>query len=309
MANKSIWADLPRRLATICIGFPLVWMMLSTPPLARVFFAGAHGWSLWEFTLLDPAAATGSQRWTQGKAGKSINMAFVLRVLYCVSSVAMAVALVSNDSLFHLCMMLQAGTWILLQQRHYALGLLLVTLPFRAWIRMAPNDFASTISVLLVVWNADTGALLAGRLASKLPIPRCPVPTWIHKISPAKSMEGYLGGVMGGTWTAVSWVPALIRWGWIQPSHHDGAWQALWGTFSYRLALGITLSLSAIAGDLVESSVKRQAHSKDSGSVLPGHGGILDRFDSSLLAVLLYEVVLETILQHEAKSRWSLQWW
>jgi phosphatidate cytidylyltransferase len=55
----------------------------------------------------------------------------------------------------------------------------------------------------------------------------------------------------------------------------------------------MSLSFLAIVGDLVESSIKRQSHSKDSGSFLPGHGGILDRFDSSLLAVLLYQALLE----------------
>jgi phosphatidate cytidylyltransferase len=163
--------------------------------------------------------------------------------------------------------------------------MLVVTLPFRAWLGLAPNDFASTISILLVVWNCDTGALLLGRICHKLGFSRLPVPAWILQISPAKSMEGFLGGILGGVWTAISWIPILVDKASLETSP---AFEALWETPSSRFRLGMTLSLLAIIGDLVESSIKRQSQAKDSGSFLPGHGGILDRFDSSLLAVLFY---------------------
>ena len=55
-----------------------------------------------------------------------------------------------------------------------------------------------------------------------------------------------------------------------------------------RAVMGLMISLCAIGGDLVESAVKRNAGVKDSGKLLPGHGGVLDRFDSSFLAVVVY---------------------
>lgn len=280
-AKNSVWSDLPRRLATICIGFPLVWTMLSHPFFARIFFIGSHALSLWEFTLLEPH---------DGQMKSQANSA--VRLAYCTLSVVVATCTVGNDQLLHVLISLLAGILVWQKQHHLILGILLVTLPFRAWIDMAPRDFASTISVLLVVWNCDTGALLVGRISNKLGHRRLPVPKWILRISPAKSMEGFLGGIIGGTWTAISWIPVILRRASLDTSSE---FDSLWATYSARMGLGIILSILAIIGDLVESSIKRQSQSKDSGSILPGHGGVLDRFDSSLLAVLFYVFLLSTM--------------
>ena len=280
-SKKSIWSDLPRRLATICIGFPLVWNMLSHPTSALVFFMGAHALSAREYCLLDPKQSTTASTIFWRKFG------------FCF--VSCLLAHVSNDSLFHLLVCGMAGVFVWIHKYHWILGLLFITIPFRTWYHLS-QDFASTISILLVVWNCDTGALLCGRLSSKLQNRRrrWRVPAWIHQISPAKSMEGFLGGILGGTWTAVSWIPVLQKWGWMDET--TDSFDRLWTPLSHRVLLGVALSLLAIVGDLVESSIKRQSQSKDSGSVLPGHGGILDRFDSSLLAVLLYQYLLELIV-------------
>lgn len=277
---KSMWSDLPRRLATICIGFPLVWTMLSHSIASRIFFMGAQGLSLWEFTLLEPKDTTTAKNQSMSSSTRP-----VARLMYCVISVALATLTAEDDTLFQMLLCGLSGGLVWLDERHWILGLIVVTLPFRMWIWLAPQDFPSTISVLLVVWNCDTGALIFGRISSKFGLPRLPVPAWIHRISPAKSMEGFLGGILGGAWTAVSWIPLLIRKTSMETSSE---FNELWGSFHSRLVLGVALSCLAIIGDLVESSIKRQSQSKDSGSILPGHGGILDRFDSSLLAILLY---------------------
>ena len=240
---------------------------------------GAHGMSLWEFTLLEP-----HQRHRPNEE-TSKEQEPLFRLLYCIASVLLATLTVDYDPLFYFILSFSAGILAWLDRQHWILGMLVVTLPFRAWIGLAPRDFASTISVLLVVWNCDTGALLLGRISNKLGLPRLAVPQWILKISPAKSMEGFLGGILGGVWTAISWIPILMEKASIETSPE---FDSLWETPSNRFRLGMTLSLLAIMGDLVESSIKRQSQAKDSGSFLPGHGGILDRFDSSLIAVLFY---------------------
>ena len=285
---SSLWADVPRRLTTIAIGFPLVWTMLSHPTLATLFFLGAQSLSLWEFTLLEPSSSLPKNETTPLPSSYE-------RFLYCFVSVALAGGTTHDDTLFHLLLSLFVGGLVWRERRHMILGTLLVSLPFRAWLQLASTDFASTISILLVVWNCDTGALLAGRLYHKTGFPRMPVPLWIRKISPAKSMEGFVGGILGGVWTAVSWVPALTYWADLQSSSSP-VFEALWSDRLRRLGLGIVLSLLAIVGDLVESSIKRQSRSKDSGKLLPGHGGVLDRFDSSLLAVLLYQFLSQKVV-------------
>ncbi|CAJ1945154.1 unnamed protein product [Cylindrotheca closterium] len=277
--KNSIWSDLPRRIATICIGFPIIWKILSNEKLALIFFVCVHGLVGWEFSFLEP-------KQDKPETLPTMNS----KLSFCIMS--LSVAMVPVDSLFQMVLCATVGVLTWLERRHWILGLVLITIPFRTWYSIS-QDFASTISILLVVWNCDSGALLVGRLASKIGMPRIPVPRWIHKISPAKSMEGFIGGLAGGTWTAVSWIPRLVSWFEIDTNE---SFDVLWSTsLSQRFALGLAMSLMAIFGDLVESSIKRQSQRKDSGSILPGHGGILDRFDSSLFAVLLYSFLMDMV--------------
>ena len=87
-----------------------------------------------------------------------------------------------------------------------------------------------------------------------------------ERLSPKKSWEGFVGGVLGSL--AVGAVAATI----LDASY--GEW----------LGLALVVSLSSVVGDLVESMFKRDAGVKDSGNIIPGHGGILDRFDAFILS-------------------------
>lgn len=136
-------------------------------------------------------------------------------------------------------------------------GLLYIALGFAAF--WAVRQIGAMAWLLTVIWSTDTAAYEAGRRWGRRKL--------APKVSPNKTWEGAAAGLIAGGLLGLA--AALIT--------TSAPWLA---------ALFISLFISAIGqiGDLVESKVKRLAGVKDSGKLLPGHGGILDRFDSLLLA-------------------------
>jgi len=112
--------------------------------------------------------------------------------------------------------------------------------------------------LVLAVWSYDTGAYLVGKNLGRT--------RFLTHISPSKTIEGLLGGVV-----ATTAVTALMLWTLGQPPLH-------------AIALGPLAALAAQVGDLAESTIKRAAGASDSGTLIPGHGGVLDRVDSFLFA-------------------------
>lgn len=136
------------------------------------------------------------------------------------------------------------------------------------FLRELPDGRQLIAFVTFTTWASDIGAYYMGSRWGRRPL--------APRISPKKSVEGLLGGV------AASLIVAVVGQAWIWPALSAGS--ALWTAGA--------LALIGVVGDLAESAVKRAAGVKDSGSTIPGHGGVLDRLDSLIFAApALYAMV------------------
>lgn len=120
------------------------------------------------------------------------------------------------------------------------------------------GSFPIVAGMLLLIWTNDTFAYLTGRLIGKTKL--------MERISPKKTWEGTIGGIFMS-------ISVGITIG------------ILTGDILFWIVSAIIVAPCAILGDLLESTYKRSLNIKDSGSILPGHGGILDRFDATLFTV------------------------
>ncbi|MEO1127578.1 MAG: phosphatidate cytidylyltransferase [Cyanobacteria bacterium J06639_16] len=134
-------------------------------------------------------------------------------------------------------------------------------------LQALPQGLTLTLMAFLCIWAADIGAYAFGRLLGKTPL---------SNISPKKTLEGALFGITGSMVVGVS-----------------GAWLLTWPSWPLSgAAFGILIGVSSLLGDLTESLMKRDAGVKDSGQLIPGHGGVLDRTDSYVFtAPLVYYFV------------------
>ena len=142
-------------------------------------------------------------------------------------------------------------------------------------LRDLPQGFWWELLVLPAVWIADSGAYFIGRSFGKHKLS--------PRLSPKKTWEGYIGGVITGTLGA-----GLLAYLWGIVAGPDIT-ITLWN----GLLLGFIISMTTTLGDLGESMIKRQVGIKDSSNLIPGHGGVFDRIDSWLWAgVIGYYVII-----------------
>lgn len=149
-------------------------------------------------------------------------------------------------------------------------------LGFLLLLRLPPGGFLPVLTLLLAVWVSDAGAFLTGRYWGKRRL--------LVTVSPKKTWAGAFGGLFFTALLLFSLAPQL---GFSRPS---------------GLLIGLLLSLAGQCGDLAESALKRWAQIKDSGTLLPGHGGILDRLDSLLFAAPVAYLLLSFMTG--ARSPW-----
>ena len=137
-------------------------------------------------------------------------------------------------------------------------AMIYVTLPILMFLGLRSISIIVPLALILMIWMNDTMAYLVGSFIGKTPF---------SKISPKKTWEGTAGG-------AILTIAGAAIWG-----HYSGYYRMIdW------IALALCAAIAGTAGDLLESKLKRLADVKDSGTMMPGHGGALDRFDSLLVA-------------------------
>ncbi|MFM7645315.1 MAG: phosphatidate cytidylyltransferase [Sphingomonadales bacterium] len=215
-------------------------------------------------------------------------------------ALVMLTGLCWNDGSF-ICLVLiiHAGCWVEYQRlyvtfrypfRYLLLGILYLSIPWAMLIDLKAHDplasAAATSLPLLVLfvlgsmWVNDTMAYLVGSFMGRTPL---------SSISPKKTWEGTIGGIVFTVLIAGSLLPRLLT-----PHLAPNRVQPLLPQDAYIMAL--LAAVFGTAGDLFESKLKRMANVKDSGQLMPGHGGWLDRFDSLLWAAPVIWVYVRVLL-------------
>ena len=151
-------------------------------------------------------------------------------------------------------------------------GVLYITVPWTCMIVLRNYSFGRQVLITLFMctWGCDVGAYIGGKMFGTTQL--------CKYVSPGKTVQGFIAGIIG----------SLIA---------NAAAIYFFALPTYPLILiGFICGIFGQIGDLAESLIKREADEKDSGSVIPGHGGMLDRFDSILFNGLLTYLVLRVIL-------------
>lgn len=257
------------------------------PDVMILLFAAITGLTIWEFTgLVNQSENVAVNRFISTAAG----IYFFLAVAgYCsglTPSAAFVPYLLTVVYLFvselYLKQTNPINNWAytMLSQMYIALPFSMINvLAFRS----TPDgnvtfEWLLPLSLFIFLWTNDTGAYCSGSLLGRHKL--------FPRISPGKSWEGSIGGAV-----FVMIAAAIIYF--LNVGQTDGlvAGMPLW----QWLGLGLVVVVFGTWGDLVESLFKRTLGIKDSGNILPGHGGMLDRFDSSLMAIPAAVVYLYTL--------------
>ena len=255
-------------------------------PTAMIFlFALVTGLTVWEFTgLVNDRPGVAVNRFISTVAGVYFFLAMAgtcsgftsstVFIPYLITIIYLLVAelYAKQEDPIH------DWAYTMMSQMYVVLPFsLLNMLAFRAAPEGIMYVYTLPLSVFVFLWVNDTGAYCCGSLFGKHKL--------FPRVSPGKSWEGSIGGGI--------FVMAAAALVWYLTDTYDmnptgmGMWE--W------MGLGLTVVVFGTWGDLVESLFKRTLGIKDSGNILPGHGGMLDRFDSSLLAIPAAVVYLFTI--------------
>ncbi len=257
------------RILTVACALPLV--------LAAMFLL-PRAW--WQFGLLVPVLVA-AHEWSKlagfGRVTKAVFLFTVVAGTALLSLIANpeATGKVCATLVAHAVYVFSAGFWLVIApcwlwlklrvRNHLALAVAGIVVLLPTWLALAQLQSNAFMLLLLlgVVWIADTAAYAAGRAVGK------------HKlapaISPGKTWEGVAGALVAVTVYALV---LSLTWFTVQD-------------FNFILVACLGMTVFSVVGDLFESWLKRCAGVKDSGAILPGHGGMLDRIDGLVAAVPL----------------------
>ena len=260
------------------------------PMAMTLFFALVTGMAIWEFTgLVNDSGRVTVNRFICTAAGvfffiavagfcsdltpSSVFIPYLLTVVYlfCAGLFTRSADPISD------------WAYSMLSQMYIALPLsCLSVLAFRYTLDGVQYNLLLPLSIFVFLWMNDTGAYCTGSLLGKHKL--------FPRVSPGKSWEGSIGGAL-----IVVLVSLLMSW--VDTSHLLAPFGATETGLSLLewVGLGLVVVIFGTLGDLVESLFKRTLGIKDSGNILPGHGGILDRFDSSLMAIPASVVYIYTL--------------
>lgn len=255
-------------------------------PQAMMFlFALVTALSVWEFTgLVNNIKDVSVNRFITTAAGTYLFIAFAGYCSEITPSAVFIPYLLTIVYLFISELYTKASNpinnwaYTMLSQLYIALPFSMINVvAFRNEGGAVVYDYLLPLSIFIFLWTNDTGAYISGSLLGKHKL--------FPRVSPGKSWEGSIGGGL-----LVLAVAALV--GHIANSNEGGHILSIPGW----MGLGLVVVFFGTWGDLVESLFKRTIGIKDSGKILPGHGGMLDRFDSSLMAFPAAVVYLYTVL-------------
>ena len=255
------------------------------PQAMMLLFALVTALSVWEFTgLVNNIKDVTVNRFITTAAGTYLFIAFAG---YCSEITPSAVFIPYLLTIVYLFISelytkapnpINNWAYTMLSQLYIALPFSMINVvAFRNEGGAVAYDYLLPLSIFIFLWTNDTGAYISGSLLGKHKL--------FPRVSPGKSWEGSIGGGL-----LVLAVAALV--GYMANSNEGGHILSIPGW----MGLGLVVVFFGTWGDLVESLFKRTIGIKDSGKILPGHGGMLDRFDSSLMAFPAAVVYLYTVL-------------
>jgi phosphatidate cytidylyltransferase len=255
-ARRFDWSNLRQRAASATVLAPLA--------LLAVWFGG---WAL--LLLLSAAAAVLANEWASMSAREGS-----LKVALAITASIVAALCVSYLGHYRLAWLLVAAASVVCalvargsaeRPSDAAFGALYIGIPCIAlsWLRdQAPQGRNWTFLLLAVTWSADIGAFAVGNVLKG--------PKLWPRFSPNKTWSGFFGGLVAAMLASVA--VTLV-------SH-------IRMSVAAAALMGLVGGLATMGGDLVESIIKRRFGVKDSGDLIPGHGGLLDRVDGLMFAIL-----------------------